>query len=76
MQLGALRHARGSSSKAEGLSRPQYFAACPNSGRLTAEYSCGSGIRWEVDIVDNVGTRPESVVNRRGKVVRGSCETG
>lgn len=29
-----------------------------------------------MDIVDNVGTRPESVVNRRGKVVRGSCETG
>lgn len=43
--------------------------------KLTALYSWGSGNRW-VDIVDNVGTRPESVVNRRGKVVRGSCETG
>ncbi len=27
-------------------------------------------------IVDNVGTRPESVVNRRGRVVRGSWGMG
>ena len=34
-------------------------------------YSCGSGGRW-VFMVDSVGTRPESVVNRRGNEVRWS----